>query len=278
MHDPKTEANLFGAVLCIYRTRVGLFLPTDTIMSSSSNVIRLLGSSASTIQQEFQDVKPLLIEEATADVEDVPCPTASAVVLTDALAVMNDWKDPFYENDASVIATFTFDYERFDRGLTRTGRALGLTLLLILAILLLNPVALLALLMFPIWILLCCVALHFSDRFKQYRRRCLHIALTESGIYVDEVSEPGSRELMRRLHYKYTDIQKCEVVRMDSCGTVTFQVVLFNLKGMRMLTIDGLIGAQRFVDLVNGMIERVPEDSRILATKEVALFCTCETI
>jgi hypothetical protein len=228
-------------------------------MSGSSHfTMRMRGSSASFTPQESQDVKPLLVEVET-DVE-VPYPTAAAVLADPLSSSPSSFKDPFYENDASVIAAFTFDYDRLDRGLARTGRVLVGTSLLFLVLSLLFPVVVTIMVMFPIWFLLCFIALHFSDRSKQYRRRCLHIAVAEFGIYLDEVSEPGSAELMRRLQYKYAEISRCEVSRTNCCGNVTFQVVLFNAKGWPMLQLAGLLGAQRFVDLVNDMIERTPKN------------------
>jgi hypothetical protein len=72
-------------------------------------------------------------------------------------------------------------------------------------------------------------------------------------------------------------MQKCEMFRKDRCGVVNFQVVVFNLRGDRILRIDGLIGAQRFVDMVNDMIQRVPHDS-VDPTGEAPLNRTCEII
>jgi hypothetical protein len=175
--------------------------------SSSNSTIRMRGSSASFVQ-EAPDVKPLLVVEAEADVE-MPYPTAAAVLQADPLSPPTSWKDPFYENDASVIAAFTFDYDRIDCGLVRTGLCLGGTSWLLLIIILCLPSYFIVLDVVLACFLVLYIALHFSDRSKQYRRRCMHIALTESAVYLDEVSEPGSRELMRRLQYKYFEIAKC---------------------------------------------------------------------
>ena len=238
-------------------------------MSAASSSIRMRGSSASFIQ-ETQDTKHLLLEEA--DVEVVPCPTA---VVVDAPS-QHQRNDPFYENDTSVIEPYFFDYDKMDRELTRTGRVQCVFLVAVVLISVWHPELLLITWWFFL-MLICFIASHCSDRSKQYRRRCTHIAIAESGVYVDEVHEPGSQELMRRLVYKYTDIQKSEVIRMDSCGSVSFQVVLFNNRGFRMLQVDGLIGAQRFVDRVNEMVERVPRDS-LETTNETAVVRTLEVI
>lgn len=227
-------------------------------------------------------IDPLLSGEV--DVE-APCSTVTASMADDLCT----WSDPFYSNDATVIAAFTFDYEKFDRRLAWTWRLLCCSVVWVAT----REVYLFIkyttdldndwywhlpiVFSLSFWVFAFLATKYVFDRSKQQRRHCLHIALTERGIYVDEVIKPGSRQLMRRLDYKYARMQKCEMFRKDFFGSVNFQVVVLNLRGARMLQIDGLIGAQRFVDFVNEMIQRVPHDS-VDATEDALVNRTCEFI
>jgi hypothetical protein len=171
--------------------------------------------------------------------------------------------DPFYANDPSVIATFSFDHERLDRALKLHWIILSIYTILLLVSLSLNFI-LFCFLSLPYYI--CLIADVGRMRSKQYVRRCTHIAIATTGILADEVSAPNSHILMRRRVLKYDDYKHCYVEKSevtDSCyRSMEYQVMLKNQNDAPIIFARGLMGTQLFADKVNAMIEEVATQTK----------------
>ena len=100
------------------------------------------------------------------------------------------------------------------------------------------------------------ILLDNDQRSKQVKIKRLHVALTRNGIYIDRVDKPGGRNLMMRRVIPYNQIQNCKVIaELSDCGgNINFKVA-YQSEG-KQCTIDGITPPQRFVDIVNAMIQQ----------------------
>ena len=106
------------------------------------------------------------------------------------------------------------------------------------------------------------------------RISCLHIAVGTRGIYIDLVDSPGSLNLIDRTIITYDKIRKCEVVYVynRSHGTMKQRIYIHTkddfdcngwcpynkvvlMSGPR-CDMKGIKNPQKFVDIVNAMMER----------------------
>jgi len=183
-------------------------------------------------------------------------------LITESPEAEDDWKDPFYDDDSDVIAIFLLDHEILDRksqlfyhymslfAITVTSAVCLLYFALpnyMLAFFVLYLGAIL-LIVFPILIL--------EERRERNRRERTHIALTKRGIYVDESDAPGSKVLRQRTIYGFNEIRSCSVERTEPFGLIIFQVIAKNLKRKPILRIDGVLGAHKFVEMINNSLAK----------------------
>jgi hypothetical protein len=165
------------------------------------------------------------------------------------------WYDSFYENDADVIAAFDINHEMLDRNsaLRLNYRIAAISVLLI---------PLFGLGLVP---LLFCVIFILEERMQIYRRQRTHVAIARQGIYHDLVDEPGSQVLMSRTVTSYDQIEKCMVRVEEGCSYIKYTVVVDTkssgsffspVPGETVFKVDGLVGTQKFVDIVKAMMER----------------------
>jgi hypothetical protein len=165
------------------------------------------------------------------------------------------WYDSFYENDADVIAAFDINHEMLDR-----NSALRLSYRIAAISILLIP-------FFGLWLLplLFSAVSILEERVQNYRRQRTHVAIARQGIYHDLVDKPGSQVLMSRTVTSYDQIDKCMVLVAEGCWYINYTVVveskstgsfLFPVPGETVFKLDGLVGTQKFVDIVKAMMER----------------------
>jgi hypothetical protein len=90
---------------------------------------------------------------------------------------------------------------------------------------------------------------------RSYRLRRKHVAAARRGIYFDEVDEPGSRTIMARLVIPYDQIDKMVVTVENDNRHLNYTVIIYRKNRQRAFKIIGLVGTQKFVDIVEAMIE-----------------------
>jgi hypothetical protein len=168
--------------------------------------------------------------------------------------------DPYFDNDSTVIAAFSFDHEALDRILNH-----GMVSLLVLAAVLLVSVSFPGILFSFLGLLYLALFMEvWKMRSLRYLCRRSHIAIATKGIYVDEVSEPNSQVLVRRRVFKYDDYKHCYVVRseLNSCGGRVDQVMLTNQMDVPVVLVTGLLRSQLFANKVNAMIEQMATQTK----------------
>ena len=202
------------------------------------------------------------------------------------------WSDPYYDmNDPShhdIIAAFDIDRTLYDQSTFDMFKWLFLILLVlvILEILLIcfapNPyqdmfpdsaiyfgILVLAYGLFVLTIY--CVEPPMLSE-KKLRIQCMHIAIGTRGIYLDMVDSLGSANLMNRTRITYDEIKKCQAVseynpfhkNMNHKITIntTEDYALKTEDGKIIFgyvpkyTIEGIKKQQKFVDIVNAMLDR----------------------
>jgi hypothetical protein len=167
------------------------------------------------------------------------------------------WYDSFYENDVDVIAAFDINHEMLDRNsallLRLNYRIAAISILLI------------PLVGIGLFVLMVISIIIHEERMQIYRRQRTHVAIARQGIYHDLVDEPGSQVLMSRTVTSYDQIEKCMVHVAEGCWYIKYTVVvdskssgsfLFPVPGETVFKVDGLVGTQKFVDIVKAMMER----------------------
>ena len=204
------------------------------------------------------------------------------------------WSDPYYDmNDPShhdIIAAFDIDRTLYDQSTFDMFKwfFLILLLLVILEILLIcfapNPYPFQD--MFPdsainfgILVLFygtCLLTIYCTEHNrrseKKLRIQCMHIAIGTCGIYLDMVDSLGSKNLMNRTRITYDEIKKCQAMseynpfhkKLDHKITInTTEDYAMNTEDGRIIfgyipkyTIEGIKKQQKFVDIVNAMLDR----------------------
>lgn len=175
-------------------------------------------------------------------------------------AVDDDWKDPFYDDERDVISVFLLDHEMLDRKSKLFYKYMKLfTIAVTCGVFILcfvMPVAIVLFFALYLGLILFIVfpILIREERNESHRRKRTHIAIASQGIYVDETDEPGSKILQRRTIHRFNEIRHCSVERTEPFGIIIFQVILKNLNRKTIRKIDGLLGAHKFAETVNGLL------------------------
>jgi hypothetical protein len=121
--------------------------------------------------------------------------------------------------------------------------------------------------MIPIWVFYMIWVVRSICRQVEHARRCTHIAVAPTGIYLDCVSAPGSRIHMCRSIFLYEDYDSCylEEGRFSNYfGYVEYRVMLKkkNHSDRPVVLSWGLLDAQLFAEKVQAMIEQVAEQKK----------------
>jgi hypothetical protein len=109
-----------------------------------------------------------------------------------------------------------------------------------------------------------------DKRCKQYRVKRLHVALTRNDVYIDLVDKPCGHNIKFRKKIPYDQIRNCVVKGEPSCWgkAMNFQISL-QMKGEEYI-IDGIASPQRFVDVVNAMINKSSEATTGVSTPDAS--------
>ena len=203
------------------------------------------------------------------------------------------WNDPFYDSidqsdtSTDIIAAFDIDRTLFDRSTYDIFKwfILSPTCFLIFYILLRilidgyyddrsdNGFVVLLYIMYCSGLSTLYFLVDCQRRESRSRLHCTHIAISTRGIYIDQVESPGSYNLMCRTRIKFDEIKKCQVISEYQCinRTMNYKITI-NTKDDREIktekddgtnsifiprfTIQGIRKQQKFVDIVNVMMER----------------------
>jgi hypothetical protein len=183
------------------------------------------------------------------------------------------YRDPFYENDSTVLASFPFNHSNLNKSLcwhwTIVIISLGALSLYFFLLVGWPMIFFLSVILFlngqTLWKILS----------TQHQRRCMHIAIATTSIYLDEVTAPGSRTLKNRQIFTYEEYQQCYVQRLftgDDYNILEYKVMLKKKNSIEppVSLVEGLLGTQTFADRVNSMIAQVEGESTGSGTFEVA--------
>jgi len=234
--------------------------------------------------QSFADQVNLLIEQANS--LETPSPfkensdsslleNTTAFADGDSLKVGPDGsfcQDPFYATDKSVISAFAFDHGNGDRTI-RIWWAVLLILFVffILSICFLGWVGdrdeyeyleppLIILWVFAFVFFLTGNKMLSTFEYSHAMRSCTHVAIAKTGLYVDQVSAPGSRIHMHRTVYPYEDMQYCYVDKPSSvlCSDSKdlIKVKKKNSASATVVFFQGVLEPQLFAEKVNAMIQQ----------------------
>jgi hypothetical protein len=165
------------------------------------------------------------------------------------------WCDSFYENDTDVIAVF-------DMNRKMANRYLQIYIFYVIICILLIPCM-------GAGICFLMALLHDNESlyWRSYRLRRKHVAATRRGLYFDEVDEPGSGTIMGRLVIPYDQIDKMVVtVENDSCH-LNYTVIIYRKNRQHAFKIVGLVGTQKFLDIVKAMMEHTRRRNELTNTE-----------
>jgi hypothetical protein len=172
------------------------------------------------------------------------------------------YQDPFYAKDVTVLASFPLEHRSLDRSLLRNWiLVISLFALLLLHLFLGNLTWTWVVFVFGVplfWIGQNMWVIHTTRN----RRRVTHIAIATTGIYLDEVTAPGSRVLKNRQTFNYEDFQQCFCGQIDytfDYDIVEYKVMLKSkyINVPPFCLVKGILGTQVFADKVNAMIAQV---------------------
>jgi hypothetical protein len=169
------------------------------------------------------------------------------------------WHDPFYENRTDVndiIMTFDIDRRKYDTFILSP----------LLAIFFMAAIISLWLGYFEFVIgitilssgpmIFACIN-NCIHRQEQLNVKCLHVALTRNGIYVDVVNKPDGHHHMIRTKIPYRQIKACVTTVERSCwgGTANYKIRVYRKEKFPVFVIDGIESPQRFLDVVGAMMK-----------------------
>lgn len=192
------------------------------------------------------------------------------------------WNDPFYDavdhtgnTPTEIIAAFDIDRTLYDRSTYDLFKwfilipMYSLSLLPLCLVWGIAGVFLYWYFIYGVFLSLNYVVVDCKRHESRLRINCTHIAVSTRGIYIDEVDAPGSYNLMSRTRISYDEIKKCQVKSEYNCfnRTMNYKVTINTnddreVKGEKEVvfipryTIEGLQKQQKFVDIVNAMMER----------------------
>lgn len=193
------------------------------------------------------------------------------------------WNDPFYDaidqstsTNPEIIAAFDINRTFYDRS---TYEIFKWFILIPMYSISLLPFCLMwgiaseffyTYVIYGIFLSLFYVIVDTQRHEKRLRINCTHIAISTNGVYIDEVESPGSHNIMSRARIAYDEIKKCQVRSEYNCchRSMNYKVII-NTKDDREVNhekgvsifipsyiIEGLRKQQKFVDIVNAMMER----------------------
>lgn len=172
----------------------------------------------------------------------------------------DDCKDPFYDDEEDVLAVFLLDQEILNRKSKLFYHYMALFSIVvtcgIFVLYFVMPPYIFAFFVFYLGVIMFVVfpILILDERSERYRRERTHIAITRQGVYVDETDEPGSKILRHRTIHCFNEIRHCSVERTEPFGLIIFQVIVKNMNRKTILKIDGMFGAHKFAETLNGLL------------------------
>jgi hypothetical protein len=190
------------------------------------------------------------------------------------------YQDPFYADDNTVLALFPFDLPSYDENITNCWIVLAIFSVGFLLTYFLVKDGFVNVTIFTVLLLLSNLRKMWIIQSTWNQRRCAHIAIATTSIYLDEVTAPGSRTLKNRQNFKYKDYQHCYVAP-SGYNDVELEVKLKKKSSIQppFVLVKGLLGAQVFADKVNAMIEQVAVKTPGNNTSEIGEFqAVMETI
>lgn len=159
------------------------------------------------------------------------------------------WYDPFYENDSNVIAAFDIDQSKVKEYIEMSK--LYYIWVVIMGLAFYAFFGWLATVVFGVQLLLSIN----NTRLLHSHYRNIHIAISRDGIYVDECDDTN-RTLMLRTIIKYENIHDVSIASYSFMSNSRYyEVSIKNAEGKVTNVLYGFFPVQKFVDIVNAMME-----------------------
>jgi hypothetical protein len=249
-------------------TNAAATTPTFPTVASSSS------SSAIPVVNEHLTSTRVSVT-ATREISDHP-PSSYQFIVNDAIAVVDhneevanrkeyhsvcdpdeipdvaravSWYDPFYENDPNVIAAFDIDQ-------SKVKEYMEMSKLYYIWVIIIG----LAFCAFFGWLAAVLFGVHFllsinNTRLLHSHYRNMHIAISRDGIYVDECDDKN-QTLMLRTIIKFENIHDISIASYSfKNNSRYYEVSIKNVEGKVTHVLYGFFAVQKFVDIVNAMIE-----------------------
>jgi hypothetical protein len=203
------------------------------------------------------------------------------------------WEDPLYEESDStneIIAAFDIDRTLYDRSTLKLFQWFILMPIasfvpLFIAWQIVFEEAVTFFIILAIYISIVTLSLFWWTASK-YRIERMHLAVGARGIHIDEVDVPDSNNLMCHTLIKFEDIEKCSVESEFNyfIGKIYYRVKVCRknddftiVQGEKVfhsftlpITTEGIRKQQKFVDVVNAMIERCNPDAAATTFPSIA--------
>jgi hypothetical protein len=160
------------------------------------------------------------------------------------------WYDPFYENDSNIIAAFDIDQKKIKEYMEKSK-------LYYVGVI---PLGMFTYFLFGNWFIVIVLGIQYLVYINNYRQlhshyRNTHIAISRDGIYLDECDNTN-QTLMLRTIIKYENIHNISIESYTFGNHFRYYVVsIKNSKGQVTHVLSGFFAVQKFVDIVNAMIE-----------------------
>jgi hypothetical protein len=232
---------------------------TNTIQCSSSDVVLPVATAA------------MGIYRSKCPIDEIP-----------EIARGLTWNDPFYDpidpsdcTSTDIIAAFDLDRTLYDRSTYEIFKwfiLIPIFSLICLPLYLIWGVAMALLLVYIIYGIFLSLIYLMEDcqrHEKRLRLKCTHIAIGTRCIYIDEGESPGSFNLMSRTRIPFDEIKQCQVISEYNCinRAMKYKITISTKDDPKVerngisafvprYTIQGLQKQQKFVDIVNIMMER----------------------
>jgi hypothetical protein len=222
------------------------------------------GSTTATIKEDSGGCEaPLLVPEFGVQDENSPTNDVSRVrrfrtkcthAVVPDIARNFTWNDPFYENDADVIAAFDLDYLKLDFDAKARVAVVGffyfafvVTCIFVISL----ELVFAWFFLFPAGFYIASAAVAANKNVIRNQR--LHVAIAPRGVYVDEAANPGSLRRVRREIIPFETITQCCVE--DTGWFEPVYGVAIQYKGERRI-IRGMEEAQTLVDILEATLQR----------------------
>lgn len=180
------------------------------------------------------------------------------------------WHDPFYEDGTDhciateIIAVFDIDRTLYDRSTNDIFKFFYFVPVYCICLL---PVLFLSGTSGTFFIAYCAVGIYYLIgylvvdcycRMMKLRIKCMHIAISTNGIYIDEVDAPESCNLACRNRIPYYEIKECRIVSSYNpvCQKMYYKLRVMTTRSDVEVAIEGISNQRKFVEIVNVMMER----------------------